>query len=271
MSVATFPAPQEINQTLPGSGDVKSEPVSVSSVGAANAASAVMPTAPTEVIFNKSSSGSSGTSGGSQDLMKLLDDGTTHFMVMGYETINYNSNLKKLGGTWNKTYRGWQFEVSHRPDVVKFLESVRKGEIKPEPAVGFTKNKSYQNRNQQGQTNQGHQGQGHQSQHFHQGQQSHQDQGEHSLPTVGGSLPVYKNNGNKQMGPWHIFVPTMGMSASIKLGHTILSFPVVSVTGSQYDGYTVMVRTKDGESKLETVGRRWQVRGLVEDHSIKFS
>jgi len=183
--------------------------------------------------------------------LTLLND---KVLVSGSSTKSYKDNLRKLGGEWNKQMQVWQFESKHKQDVTDFLAGVTSGKIKPELVVGLHNGphkSTYQHHNN-----------------------SASSSATITLPTIGGGGGGIGNDSFFPVGPFKVFGPTVGMVAKIKINNQVIARTVVSVTGSREEGYSAYVTDPTSgnseRSKLETVGKHWQVRGLVPPHSIRF-
>lgn len=196
----------------------------------------------------------------------------THNMVMstnesqvflgGASTKDHTANLKTLGGTWNKGIKMWSFDISHKKDVDDFIAGVESGKIKAEPSVGYVYKKPF--RGGYTQTSQGPQ--------VSQGSQMTQSS-QVVLPTVsnGFELKVVNDQNFQTVGPWKIFVPKVGMVATIKVGNQLIERVVSSVNGDRIKGYIIIVDDNAGnKSQLQLGNGHWEVRGLMPMHSIRF-
>jgi len=178
--------------------------------------------------------------------------------LSGIATKNFYANLKKLGGVWNKYERHWSFDSSTQTEINTFLSGVESGQIKPEPSPYHAPthhNNSHKSRSEGQNNSEGHKGQ-------------RTDQ----APLI----PVYVNprvgSNMKTVGPWSVFVPTVGMYAKIRVENQVATRKVTHVSGDAEKGYVIMVvdDSTGGESRLAISNGHWEVRGMMPHHIIRF-
>ncbi len=232
-SLPTIPVLPEMQQSLPSADSV--------------------PVVPASQVFG----------GGSATQITISDPVGGFFTVKGEGTKVYRENLKKLGGKWNHIHHVWSFEASNLHYVKDLVDGIAKGTVVADPIVARPPS-THHNHHNTHHTNAHHQSPS--NPHVNTGTQV--QLGGLDLPTIGGS------NNFESVGPWSIFIPVPGMKAKIQIDKkgAVGTYSVISVTGSRKDGYTALItdgKQKD-PSKLEITNAHWQVRGLLNYHTIRF-
>lgn len=185
------------------------------------------------------------------EIKAIIEDNMIY--LSGLETKKYHTNLKSLGGIWNKGIKKWSFDKSHLKDIEDFLAGVKSGNIKPEPFIGYTNKKkpsgafgSFGFPSSSGNLQ--------------------ADAGEFKLPVINKS-----DSHLSKAGPWTVFVPIIGMIAQIKVSGHVITRKVTKVSGDSSKGYEATVIADNGDaSLLQITNGHWTVRGLMPNHYIHF-
>ena len=232
-TIADFPATEVVTQSLPKITDT----------------AVVVPSIPAQDNAGKASEGG---------ITMTIKGDKIH--LSGNVTRQFQPNLKKLNGSFDKVARAWVFDLSNQGDINTFLEGVSSGQIKPEPFVGYVNKKQHQNggfvNNKRFVTVQ---------------------PGQPTQPGQQPVIPVYNPTGYvsnmRLVGPWNVFVPTAGMVAKIQVGNYVFDRRVVSAEGDTNKGYIVMVvdEATGNQSRLAPSNGHWEVRGMMDHHTVRFN
>lgn len=60
-------------------------------------------------------------------------------IVKGDATRDHSQRLREMGGSWNRTLRGWMFSNTRSHDVRDFVARINAGEVPPQPAISPTR------------------------------------------------------------------------------------------------------------------------------------
>jgi len=192
-----------------------------------------------------------------------------YFTVHGQLTNTYRANLSKLGGSWNRLRKVWEFKTENLQDVQNLLTGIKSGKVTPDPTIDRPHYKKGPHKPRD--SNNG----------FHSNAGGNTTSTSTNVNVLSGNgqtnvggfvLPTVNVNPNFQtVGPWHVFVPSVGMTAKIQVDKNVGSYTVISVNGSRTDGYTGLITDAAKKtSQLEVCNGHWQVRGFVPKHSIRF-
>jgi len=183
------------------------------------------------------------------DLQLNVNENQDTFTLKGRITKSYRENLKKLGGRWDYVNKMWIFEKKHLNDVKTFIEGVKSGSILPDPAVP---NQFKGSRNTVPTLNYG-------------------GNININIPTV--QSPNDYDSADYQKISWSVFKPKVDQDVSLRIksnGWT-LYYKVTFI--EEHNGIldTVFITDKSNKtSKLVIENGKWQVKGLMDEHSVYF-
>ena len=252
-AVASFPDVADVQQKLPSS-DLPSLVPSLT-----------MPIVPLSVATgtNGNASGTAGTSGVNYNL-QLSAVGADGFINLTGVTKPFSNNFKTLGGRWNKEQMCWKFEPKYESEVKTLIQAINNGTVAPEKFTPF-KNKPKRNYESNSVPL------------YPQGSISGHMSNGGIKPASGGGLAsmlptLPQSSSDFQVITYNnVFIPRVGMVASIKLGDQVEDFPVVKVgtTGTNVDH--AVISLKDGKmSELVVLKGHWQVNAMTVQHRVYF-